>query len=171
MHVFTGLFVIFAVWKWGNWREWEKYHTTMLYFALGNLLYNFLAANHFLWRLDADFLSNHTLTEVIYTIIIFPGTALLFLCNMPKTRNKQILHFTTWIAIYVAWEYMLLLTSGIKYQYGWTLGWSAAFDTFMFPMLLLHHKKPLLAYIISIPIGVFLLWYFDVPVYLPIEKR
>ncbi|MBB6453108.1 hypothetical protein HNQ94_001556 [Salirhabdus euzebyi] len=171
MHVATALFVLFAVWKWGDWRNWEKYHTTMLYFAVGNLLYNFLTANYFLWRLDADFLSNHTVTEILYTLIIFPGTAMLFLCNMPKDKHRRNIHIIKWISIYALWELGFVFTKSIEYQYGWTYWWSVSFDIFMFPMLLLHHKKPLIAYLLSIPIGIFFLWWFDVPVHLPVEDR
>jgi hypothetical protein len=171
MHVATGLIVLIAVWKWGDWRNWKKYHTTMLYFALGNLLYNFLTASYFLWRLDADFLSNHTLTELIYTFIVFPGTALLFLCNMPKVRKSKIRHIITWILIYALWEALFVLTKSIEYQYGWGYWWSVSFDAFMFPMLLLHYKKPLIAYLLSIPIGIFFIWWFHVPVHLPVEMR
>ncbi|MRG87119.1 CBO0543 family protein [Salinibacillus xinjiangensis] len=171
MHVATTLYVVFAVWRWGDWRNWEKYHTTMLYFALGNLLYNFLTAHYFLWRLDADFLSNHTLTEMLYTFIVFPGTALLFLCNMPEEKRRRNVHIVKWIFIYALWEAFFVLTKSIEYQYGWGYWWSVGFDTFMFPMLLLHYKKPLIAYLLSIPIGIFFIWWFNVPVHLPIEQR
>ncbi|WP_246050129.1 CBO0543 family protein [Aquibacillus sediminis] len=83
MHVGITILIIIAVWRKGDWRNWEKYHTVMLYFALGNLTYNFLTASYFLWRMDADFISNHTLTEMLYTFIVFPGTALLFIGNFP----------------------------------------------------------------------------------------
>lgn len=169
MHVALGVFMIFALFKWGDYKNWQKYHSTMLYFVMGNLLYNFLTASYFLWRLDADFISNHTLTELIYSFIVFPITALLFLSNYPE--KKKLYYMSKWVFIYVAVEYLFTLTKHIEYQYGWTLGWSAFFDVFMFPMLLLHYKKPLLAYAISIPIGVFFIWYFNVPVHIPVEER
>ena len=66
---------------------------TMMYFALGNLLYNFLTASYFLWRLDADFFSNHTLTEMLYTFIVFPGTALLYLICQKGERTELYIQF------------------------------------------------------------------------------
>ncbi len=83
MHVATAIIVIIAVFIWGDWRNWQKYHTTMLYYAIGNLTYNFLTANYFLWRFNADFIPNHSLTEMLYTFIVFPGTILIFLKNFP----------------------------------------------------------------------------------------
>ncbi|MCT2535756.1 hypothetical protein NC661_07490 [Aquibacillus koreensis] len=171
MHVVITLFVIFSVWRWGDWRNWKKYHTVMLYFAIGNLTYNFLTASYFLWRLDSDFLSNHTLTEMLYTFIVFPGCALLFVGNYPTGKVKVLRHYVWWITIFVAIEWIMSLTSHIDYQYGWSLAWSAGFDIFMFPMLWLFYKRPLIAYIISVPIAFFFIWYFDVPVHLPVEQR
>lgn len=171
MHVAISLFTIFAVWKWGDWRQWEKYHTTMLFIALGNLIYNFLTAGWFLWRLEADFLTNHSLTEMLYTIIVFPGSVLIFLSNFPTTTIRKVLHILTWIAIYVSVEWVFLFTKHISYQYGWNFWWSVLFNLVMFPILAVHHKRPLLAYLLSIPVIVFVLWYFEVPVHIPVEER
>jgi hypothetical protein len=55
----------------------------------------------------------------------------------------------------------------IIHSNGWSLGWSFLFDFIMFPMLRLHHKYPLIAYILSVPIAIFFIFLFDVP----IEKR
>jgi hypothetical protein len=173
MHVFLSFFIILVIWKWGDWRNWKKYHTVMLYFALGNLLYNFLTANHFLWRLEADFISNHTLTEILYTFIVFPGTALLFIGNYPEGRGlkKVIGHFALYIGWYIGVEWIFSQTGHIQYQHGWSYWWSVAFDFLMFPMLRLFYKHPLLAYILSIPIAIFFIWWFDVPVHTPVEQR
>jgi hypothetical protein len=135
MHVLTATISIIAVYIWGDWKNWKKYHATLLFFALGNLVSNFLTANYFLWRLDADFLLNHTLTEMIYTFIVFPATGLLFLGNYPKGVIKQILHTLQWIAIYGILEFVFTLTESIEYQHGWTFGWSIVALFFMFPSI------------------------------------
>lgn len=171
MHVLTAIISIIAVFIWGDWRDWKKYHATLLFFALGNLVYNFLTANYFLWRMDADFISNHTLTEMLYTFIVFPATGLLFLSNYPKSVLKQILHTLQWIVIYGVWEYFFTLTGHIEYKYGWTLGWSIVALFFMFPLLKLHVKHPLLTYVLFALVCVGFLWFFDVPVHLPVEDR
>ena len=171
MHVVMAVIVIIAVWWRGYYKDWKKYHTTMLYYALGNLTYNFLCANYILWRFNPDFISNHTLTEMIYTFIVFPGTILMFLGNYPKTFYKQVLHNLWWITVYVLVEVVYLITDKIYYQYGWHLWWSAILVAVMFPMFRLHHTRPLLTYILSVPITLFLLWYFNVPVHIPMEER
>ena len=171
MHILTAVISVIAVFIWGNWRNWKKYHATLLYFALGNLTYNFLTANYFLWRLDADLLSNHTLTELIYTFIVFPATGLLFLDNYPEGIKKQVLHTLQWIFIYAIWEYAFNLTGDIDYQYGWTFWWSVVVLFVMFPLLRLHVNHPLLSYFLFAVTTVFFLLWFNVPVELPIEER
>lgn len=171
MHVATSFIVIFIIYFWGDWRNWKQYHSTMLYIALCNLLYNFLTANHFLWRLNADFISNHTLTEMLYTFIVFPGTIILFLGNYPKGLKWQIVHHVKWIVIYITWEGFFLFTNRIEYQYGWSIWWSLTILCFMFPAIRLHERKPLLTYILSAIATVVFIWLFDVPVNVPVEDR
>lgn len=172
MHVLTAVVVAFAVWRFGDWKGWQKYHSTMLYFIFGNVMYLFLTAGYSLWSLKADFASNYIFTELLYMFIVLPGTALLYLSKMPVSTKGRIKHIIKWIVLYAAIEGVYAYaTDSIQYDNGWHLGWSLLFDCVMFPMLLLHYKKPLLSYLISFPIAMFLIWYFKVPVHLPIEKR
>jgi hypothetical protein len=171
LHVATAIIVIFATYLWGDWRNWRKYQAEILYVAMGNLLYNFLTANYFLWRLEADFISNHTLSEMLYTFIIFPGTVLLFLSNYPEDTWQKLFHYTKWIGIYILWEGVFLLTNRISYQYGWTYFYSFAFLFVMFPFIRLHQKHPLLTYGLSGIVAIIVIYLFDVPVHLPVEDR
>lgn len=173
VHVALGLLTIWFIWRRKDYRRWQELLPTMQYIALGNLTYNFLCANHWLWKLGPDFLSNHSLTEMIYTFITFPGTALMFLAHYPEQAGweRKVGHILYWIVLYVGFELILLIRKNILYGYGWNLGWSALFDCLMFPMLRLHQKKPLLTYVLSVPITFFWLWLFDIPVHVPIEQR
>jgi hypothetical protein len=171
MHLAVGIWAVIAVWRRGTWRNWKMYHSTMMYFALANLLYNFLSANHFLWKLEPDFMPNHSMTEMVYTFVTFPATALLFLSNYPQDNKKKIIHFFKWIAIYIGVEWFFTTNGRILYQHGWSLLWSLIFDFTLFPMLRLHYKRPLTAYGISVVMCIFWVWLFDVPVDVPIEKR
>jgi hypothetical protein len=171
LHLALALFVIVYVWRKGIWREWQNYHTTMMYFALGNLTYNFLTANYFLWKMNPDFFPNHSITEIVYTFIVFPASSLLFLYNYPLSSAAKVWHYVRWISLYIAVEWIFVISGRMLYQHGWSLMWSAIFDVTMFPMLRLHHKQPLLAYGISVVLCVFWLWMFKVPVHIPIEYR
>ncbi|KHF40261.1 CBO0543 family protein [Halalkalibacter okhensis] len=171
MHLIMAIIVIIAVWWKKDYKNWEKYHTTMLYFAVINLTYNFLCSNYFLWKFDPDLLINHSITEMLYTLIVFPGTVLMFLTHYPPTFKKRILYNLLWIALYIGIEGVYLLVGKIYYQHGWSIQWSIVLVAIMFPMLRLHHKRPIFAYLLSVFITAFFMWYFEVPLGVPIEER
>ncbi|MDZ5471491.1 CBO0543 family protein [Bacillus sp. 31A1R] len=174
MHLLLAFISIIAVWIRKDYRAWKTYYSTMQYVALGNLTYNFLCASHWLWQLSPDIKwFNHSLLEMSYTFIVFPFTALMFLSHYPeeKSKWKVLLHYLCWIGIYVGVEYILMIRGSIIYKYGWSLGWSALFDCIMFPFLRLHYKKPLFTLIASVPMTIFWVWFFDIPVSVPIPKR
>ncbi|CAM4424331.1 CBO0543 family protein [Paenibacillus tarimensis] len=173
MHLLIVLFSIYAVWRRADLRNWQVYHPTMLYMALGNAMYNFICANYLLWELRPDIMPNHSLTEYLHTLITFPATVLLFLGGYPKGggRLKVLLHYLFWIGLYAGVESVFALTNRIVYNHGWNLMWSILFDFMMFPMLRLHARHPLAAYVLSIPISTILIMIFDVPVHIPIPQR
>lgn len=162
MHLFVAIFSVWASYRWGDWRNWQKYQPTMMYFAIGNLLYNYLCAERMLWTLTPDWFGDTGLTELIYTFLTFPATALLFLTNFPQGRMKVFFHYVQWVLIYGGVEYIYSLTGRIEYQYGWSLGWSIIFNIIMFPMLKLFSVKPLLAYGFSMMLTVFWMKMFHV---------
>ncbi|MBM7660351.1 hypothetical protein JOC85_001118 [Bacillus mesophilus] len=174
MHIILTLISIIAVWVRKDYKKWWEFYPTMQYIALGNLTYNFLCASHWLWRLSPDIKwFNHSILEMAYTFIVFPFTSLMFLSRYPENQGtfRVLRHYLFWIGLYVGVEYILRLQGSIIYKFGWSLMWSAIFDCLMFPFLRLHYKKPLLTLLFSIPITIFWLWLFDIPVHIPIEKR
>jgi len=172
MHLILALISIFAVWQKKDYLEWKQYYPTMQYIALGNLTYNFLCTKHWLWQLSPDFeWFNHSLLEIGYTFITFPLTSLMFLARYPEGKERVLLHYLFWISLYAAVEFILMIRGNIIYNYGWGLGWSVLFDCVMFPFLRLHYKKPLFTLLISVPITIFLVWLFEIPVQVPIADR
>jgi hypothetical protein len=173
VHIFIAILTIFFVWKQKVYKEWSKYHATMLYFPICDLTYNFICTNYWLWKFDNDVLLPHTILELVHFFITFPGTVLLFLAQYPEKKaiQRKITYYLTWIGIYFVGEWLLLQVGGIIHSNGWSLGWSFFFDLIMFPMLRLHYKHPLIAYILSVPIATFFIYLFDVPIHIPIEKR
>ncbi|MCU9611996.1 hypothetical protein OEV98_00300 [Caldibacillus lycopersici] len=174
MHLILAFLSIIAVWIRRDYREWEKYYSTMQYIAIGNLTYNFICASHWLWQLSPDIKwFNHSLLELAYTFITFPLTALMFLAHFPEDQGwmRVFRHYLLWIGLYIGVEILLLLKGNIIYKYGWSIYWSSLFDCVMFPFLRLHYKKPLFTLLISIPMIAFWIWFFQVPISVPIEKR
>lgn len=162
MHITIVIIIILITWKCGDWKDWQKYHTTMLVAIAGNLLYNLIYCDHILWKFKPDFFNSFLGVEMLYTFIVFPLTVLLFLTNYPISIKAQIFKIIKYIAIYVIVEYIYFKHGRIVYNYGWNLGWSVAWNFFMFPIWALHHKKPLVAYGVSILFVIVVLLLFPV---------
>jgi hypothetical protein len=165
MHIIGQFLWILAAWRWGDWRNWKKYHSTMLYMIVFSLLYEVLTYNYSLWKFSDFILPTHTLNSLAVTFIGFPCSVLIFLSRFPKNhRIKQIIYVSFWAILYIAIEYFFVGISLFHYHHGWNIWWSAFLDAIIFPMLLLHHKKPLAAYLISFLMIIFYFLFFNVPI-------
>ncbi|OXM84253.1 hypothetical protein CF651_20930 [Paenibacillus rigui] len=130
----------------------------------GNLLHLFFSSQYMVWYFVPDNAAYPVHTELVYTFIIFPATVLLFLDRYPKSGKwKQLIYLAWWVLIYSACEWVLSETGRIVYDHDWSWAWSTIFDCMMFPMLLLHHRNPILAYGLSVLIVVALVYGFHVP--------
>lgn len=164
MHLALTLFSIFAVWRWGDWKHWQRYHPTMLYITAGGFLYEYISKDYVMWIFHPDFLYNHTLVVVTYAVLTMPLNVLLYLSHFPESNKwRQLLYICKWVAIYAVGELVLEYFGRISYQHGWNYYHSILFDMMMFPMLRLHHVKPLIAYVLSVIIVVAMLWMYQVP--------
>lgn len=162
MHISVTIFTIIIALKWGDWKNWQKYHTTMLYIAMCNLLYYFVYYGHWLWQYKPDFLVNHVIADVLSTFIIVPLTGLIFLTDYPDTVKGQLFRNIKFITIYILFEMAYYLHGIFVYNYGWNIWWSLAWNCMMFPLWALHHKKPLTAYCTSIIVIIIMLILFPV---------
>ncbi len=162
---FIGLAVITVViclFK-GDWRNWEKYHSTILFFISADLLHNLFGYNKPLWQYTSPY-ANHLLTNLFVCSIIYPCTILIFIPNRPNGRLNLILYITKWVAVFSLVEYCAHVLGLFKYYNGWSLIYSILFCYIMFPMLLLHYSKPLRAYLFSFVLMLIMIWYFKIPV-------
>jgi hypothetical protein len=158
------LLAVAAVWQSGVYRHWRTYHATICYMVMCNLLYYFLVKDALLWKYSSNDILNHSASEFLITFIVFPCTVMLFLHTMMTTSGaRRIAHFVKWIVIYLIVEWLGSLFGVIEYHYGWGFYWSIFFVVTMFPMLLLHHTKPLITYALSIVIIAFYLAMLHIP--------
>ena len=166
--IIIGFISILCAWKWGDWRNWTKYLSTIQYLIIGDMLENLFTKNYSLWSYPhpPNFLPTHLLNSLFMMFTIYPSTMLIFLYHFPKSKLfKQILYMLIWIILWLVFELIMVFNGLCVYSHGWTYGWSVVFVFIMVPMLVLHYKRPLWAYILSVPITVFLLWWFHVPVF------
>jgi len=145
------------------WRGFSVFHTTVLYMMVCNLLYWFLTDDYLLWAFVPDLIPNGVITELIYMLIVFPCTVVLFLSSFPNQKKGRWKHYALWVAIYGVSEFVYSVTGRIMYDHGWSCWVSLAFDCLMFPMLRLHSTRPGIAYIVSVFCAVGLMLLFRVP--------
>ncbi|MCX7709480.1 MAG: hypothetical protein N2484_06485 [Clostridia bacterium] len=141
---------ILAAWRWGDWKNWQKYHSTMLFISMANLLYNTVYATDRIWKISPEILGSTVIAELLNTFIVFPLSGLIFLTNFPQNSISKLYRISKFIVIYLFAELIFLKFGSIVYKNGWNIWWSLAWDCMMFPMWLLHHHKPLCAYIVSL---------------------
>jgi hypothetical protein len=154
---------VISAWKWGDWKNWKLYHPTILYFLYGDMFYNYLTSHYPLWIHPPIFPIDSYLVVKLLVQLCFACTPLIYLGHYPKERWKVILWIGFWVILYSSIEGGLLLIGAMKHYNGWTLLHSVFFNCLMFPMLRLHFKRPLLAYILSAPIIIALLTITQLP--------
>lgn len=162
MEFLTVIIIPFIVWKWGDWKNWNKYYSTILYFIIGDLVYNFLTYNSPLWKYEPSIM-NSTLADLLIAVVVFPSTVLLFLPYLPGKLTKQIIHIAKWVAIYSAIEWIYYSLGFISYHNNWNIGWSILFYFIMFSLLWLHYKRPLWVWPISMALAFLTLYIFGIP--------
>lgn len=162
MEFLTVIIIPFIAWKYGDWINWNKYYPTVLYFIIGDLVYNFLTYNLPLWKYEPSIM-NSTLADLLIAVVVFPSTVLLFLPYLPDKITQQIIYIAKWVAIYSTVEWIYYNLGFISYHNGWNIGWSIVFYFIMFSLLWLHYKRPLWAWPISMALAFLTLYIFGIP--------
>ncbi|MBK1812157.1 hypothetical protein JHL18_16160 [Clostridium sp. YIM B02505] len=150
IHTIFTFILIIAVWKTEVWKNWSRYYSTILFFALGDLMYQFLFDEKPLWIHNSTWLSEKQV-NLVWICLIYPCTTLLLLSFYEKQKNavKKGCYVFFWFLIYVVLEVFLCRFRLISYYNGWNFYWSVGFDVFMFNILLLHNYKPLWAMLVA----------------------
>jgi hypothetical protein len=169
LHIIYNFLFLLAGWRWGDWRNWEKYYPTILFFILNDLLQNFLTYNHQFWDFQENIMPlpflNHTTISLMIMFVCYPVTILIYLGNFFRTDKWgiKIVHYLIWVVLYLAVEYINLHVGLISHYNGWTMWHSVLFVSFMFILFPIHYKKPLLAWVIGVSVLVFILTQFEFP--------
>ena len=159
----------FLGWKFGNWKDFNRYYPTILFFIIGDLLSQFLLFDYSMWEfhavtsLDQQFKLNHTLISLLKMLIQYTVTISIFIGRKPKTFLRKVLWVGVWTSIYGFNEGIAHYLGMLTYDNGWNFGWDILFNVLMFTVLLIHYKRPLMAWIFSVPIILGLWIIFNVP--------
>jgi hypothetical protein len=164
MYILINAIYLIAGFKWGDWRNWKQYYPTILFFIIGDFLYNYLLYNKSMWLFHDLILPNHTSITILTMVIVYTATVLIYLGKFPKGWKKRSLWFLLWSGLYMFAEYINSKLGFITYHNGWNMWWSVLFTGIIFFILPVHHKRPLLAWLFSIIIIVSLLTIFDIKI-------
>lgn len=148
-HILLAVVSIVTCYKFGDWRNWRNYYSTILFFILGNTVCVLLTYNHTLWLYETKIL-NYTFSDLFICITVYPSTVMLFIPKFPKKITKIITHISFYVAIYTIAELV-----GIKFGYfshhnGWNIWFSIILNYMLFSILYIHYKKPFYAWIIAL---------------------
>lgn len=147
---------------WGDWKNWRKYYPTMCFFGMGDLIYIAVFHHKPLWDFPTNFLVA-PLDELLLIFGCFFPTTLLFLSHYPKKLLHQIAYNSVWIGIYMFIEIIDFKLGIIGYHNGWNIWWSLLHNTIQFPLIALHHKNPMLTWIIALTFLAVIMKIFQVP--------
>jgi hypothetical protein len=158
-YLIIGTYIILA-YKFSDWRNWKSYYPTILFMILGDMLYNFIAYNHPLWEQITPNLSI-TFSVLFINFTAWPAITLLYLTYFPETgKLKKALYILMWVLIHTLTELFLWWFGYYEYSNGWHIGWSMLFDALMFPLLIIHHRKPQFAWPLAFLIGTTITCFF-----------
>ena len=160
--IVVSIFLV-STYLWGDWRNWRKYYPTMCFFGMGDLIYIAVFHDKLLWFFPPAFLVP-SIDEVLLIFTVFFPTTLLFLSHYPQGIYKQIIYNSIWVGVYMIIEVIDLKIGIIEYYNGWNIWWSLLHNTVQFPLIALHHRKPLLAWGIALVFLVVMMKIFHVPI-------
>lgn len=141
---------LFSAWRWGDWKNWEKYYPTVLFMVVVNLAASFLTYHHILWKYNPDILmKTQTTVEMLNAFVQLPAVAFIFLSKFPSgTKARQFAYIVLWVLIFASLEFTAhYIVGSLSYQNGWSWFVSVAFDCAIFSILRLHHLKPVWAWL------------------------
>jgi len=104
-HIFLAVVSIAICYKFGDWRNWSKYYSTILFFILSNVVCILLTYNHTLWLYETKIL-NHTFCDLFISITVYPSIVMLFIPKFPKKITESITHISFYVAIFTIAEFI-----------------------------------------------------------------
>lgn len=107
-------------------------------------------------------LVSHTFGDYFNAFFIAPFV-ILYLSHFPVKSIYKAPYVLCWACACTLYEYFSNILGFIIYDNGWNIFWSFGFYCFVFPMIRLHYKKPLIAWPLSFGFALAMLIIFKVP--------
>jgi hypothetical protein len=155
MHLIYHVFYVLAGIIWGNWKNWRKYYSTILFFIICDMFANLVTYHYPLWHyhetlLPSSVLDSHLIISLTIMLFQYPAVTLIYLGRFPAGIWKRILWISFWVLLLWLIEFINLhMLHIITHQNGWTMTWSLAFDIVLFITIWVHYNRPLIAWILA----------------------
>lgn len=159
--------VIIVAWRFSDWKNWEKYYSTILFTIALSMTVSLLIYENSLWYFKGTlFLSNHTLTDLWMAYIYYPPLILLYLSCYPfeKHFRNQAGYIVIWTLLWAIIEGLYTIAGLTLYYNNWNFWWSLFIWFLMFIGIRLHYTRPLLTWILCFMLTVFMIIYFHIPI-------
>jgi hypothetical protein len=162
MHAITVFGLVFAAWKWGEWKNIKNMLPTLWYVASMNLLYHLIVGDYWLWKYSSSWLSLKTI-NIIQTFIVLPAVTFLFISHLPNQLKSRLFYTAAWMVGSCLWSVLFWVTGRLSFYNGYECWMDFPFYGIMYGFITLHPKHPLLTYFVSIIVVTFYVFIFDVP--------
>jgi hypothetical protein len=152
----------------GVWRSFAQYYSTLLYWIIANLIYELLLSSFQVWEfkpvgIDHFLLPTHNAISMAIAFIIYPFVLPVFLGRLPERLWGQAVWILAWSIFFTGVELVAYINDSIIHHHGWSFSWSFLFNIVTFTLLIVHYRKPWIAWLLG---GIFiaaLYLIFDVP--------
>lgn len=149
-----------------TWIEWKTYHTTILYISVCNVFQNMVSGDYLLWKFNPLGFPSHEHADIFMSFVSLPLLALLYLTNFfRKTLFKEkIRTMLFWTITSIIIQYIAYKWHFVTYHHGYKFWMEILFYIAMYSFLPLHHRRPVLTYLLTVLVAMFFIFYFDVPI-------
>jgi hypothetical protein len=161
-HIVFTILCVLAAWKWGDRHNWKLYYPTILFVISGHYIYEFISYNKPLWLFESRLLG-HTLSSMLIAFIVYPSLTIIYLPHFPKKILRMFFYISAWVLFISTTEYVSFFLGYFSYHNGWNIWWSLLFNTIWFPMVRLHHEKPILGVAMAAVVGKSIMLLFKIP--------
>lgn len=132
LHIAYNIAFFVAGWIFGDWKNWRRYYSTIIFFIAGDLIQNFTTSfvNYPLWRYHGTIPPNHLLINLLINFMAYPATVLIYLKYALRGWKPFIFHFLLWVFLYSIIEYINLPLGLISHYNGLELGFNKSDPVF-----------------------------------------
>ena len=160
------LSLLIVTWRFGDWRGWRKFYSTILFVNIVSLFAYVLTYEYPLWFYHESFmLSNRMMHEFRLIFFLFPAIIILFFTFYPHTSRRplQLAYILLWGILWSILEILYMTSEILTYHNGWKFWWSVVVWIIMFSVITIHQRKPMWAWLICVSFSVFVINYFNIP--------